>query len=205
MPELRREGPTDGSSPPYDVERPISEHLIELSIRLRRIFIAILVAAGILSFIPVDFKYYIPLVSYFPRSIIAHVLPQEVTWRGHTYHVYIAQYNPFAGFSLLLKSALVLGVLGASPVIIREIYEFVRPALYPHERRFLKWFLTVGLGLFAVGVTLAILFVLPFAFKIMIVTSSAVVGPNKLVAFSDIEKLFDTIVLISIATGLAFE
>ena len=204
MGELRREDPSDGK-PPNDVERPLMDHLVELSIRLRRIFIAVLLAGGVLSFIPIDLKYYIPLISYFPNALINHVLPKEVTWRGHTYVVKIAQFNPFAGFSLLLKSALLLGLLGASPVIAHEIYAYIEPALYPHEKKLFKRLGFVAVGLFMLGVVLAIWFVLPFAFKIMIITSAAVVGPNKLIAFSDVEKLFSTIILISVATGAAFE
>jgi sec-independent protein translocase protein TatC len=201
--ELRRELPSDGN-PPGDVERPIWDHIVELSIRLRRIFLAILIAGGVLSFIPIDFKYYIPLVSYFPNYIINYVLPQEVTWRGHVYHVQIAQYNPFAGFSLLLKSALLLGLLGASPVIAHEVYAYIEPALFPHEKRWFKRLSSVAIGLFMVGLILAFKFVLPFAFKIMIITSVAVVG-NKLIAIADVQQLFTTIILIAIATGLAFE
>jgi sec-independent protein translocase protein TatC len=201
--ELRREEPSDGK-PPYDVERPLWDHIVELSIRLRRILIAILIASGILSFIPIDFKYYIPLVSYFPNYIINSVMPKEVTWHGRVYTVQIAQYNPFAGFNLLLKSALLLGTLGASPVIAHEVYAYIYPALYPHERRWVKRLSAVAIGLFGLGVFVAFKFVLPFAFRIMIITSVAVVG-KQLIAISDVEQLFETIILIAIATGLAFE
>ncbi len=203
MSGLRRELPSDGN-PPNDVERPIMDHLVELSIRLRRIFIAILIASGVLSFVPINFKYYIPLVSYFPNYIINYVLPKEVTWKGHVYQVQIAQYNPFAGFSLLIKSALLLGILGASPVIAHEVYAYIEPALFPHEKRWFKKLAIVAVGLFMVGLILAFMFVLPFAFKIMIITSVAVVG-NKLIAISDVQQLFTTIILIAVATGLAFE
>jgi len=204
MTTLRRELPEDGN-PPHDTERPIMDHIVELSIRLKRIFIAIIISAGILSFIPVDLKYYIPLISYFPNYVIQHVIPQTVTWKGHTYTVYIAQYNPFAGFNILIKSALLLGLLGASPVIAKEIYEYVEPALYPHEKAKLKKLSIVAIGLFLTGIIIAFLVVLPVAFRIMIITSIAVTGGNKLISFTDVEQLFSTIVLISIATGIALE
>ena len=190
---------------PGEREKPIIEHLVELSYRLRRMFIAVLVAAGILSFIPVDTRYYIPLISYFPNMIINHVLPSQVSWRGQTFQVHIAQYNPFAGFNLLIKSALLLGLLGASPVIAYEVYAYVEPALYPHEKRRIKTLGAVAIALFLLGVLTAFYVVLPFAFKVMIITSSAIVGSNTLIAFVDVEQLFSTIILIAVATGLAFE
>ena len=204
MNELRRERLEDGI-PPYDQEKPIMDHIVELSIRLKRIFIAILIAAGVLSFIPVDFKYYIPLISYFPNAVISYVLPKTVTWHGKTFVVHIAQYNPFAGFNLLIKSALLLGLLGASPVIAHEIYAYVEPALYPNEKRRIKTLAIAAIGLFLFGVAIAFFIVLPFAFRIMIITSAAVVGSNTLIAFSDVEQLFSTIILIALATGVAFE
>jgi sec-independent protein translocase protein TatC len=202
--ELRRETIEDGI-PPHDSEKPIMDHLVELSIRLRRIFIAIIIAAAVLSFIPVDFRYYIPLISYFPNAVISYVLPKTVTWHGKTFEVHIAQYNPFAGFNLLIKSALLLGLLGASPVIAHEIYAYIEPALYPNEKKRIKSLAVASIGLFLFGVAIAFFIVLPFAFKIMIITSAAVVGSNTLIAFSDVEQLFSTIILIALATGVAFE
>ncbi|MCE4627617.1 MAG: twin-arginine translocase subunit TatC [Desulfurococcales archaeon] len=200
--------PSNGSARramPSDEERPLIDHFVELATRLRRILIAVIVAAAVLSFIPADRESYVPLISYFPKAILTHVLPQEITWRGHTYTIHIAQYNPFGGFNLLLKSALLLGLLGASPVIAYEIYSYVKPALYPHELRLFRRVGVVAIALFLLGVLTAFEVVLPIAFKFMIITSIAVSGPNTLVAFADIEKLFTTIILIALATGIAFE
>ena len=203
--ETKEEDPIGTPVPPGDNEKPVSAHLIELSYRLRRIFIAVIIAGGLLSLIPVDTRYYIPLISYFPNMIINHVLPSEVTWRGQTFEVHIAQYNPFAGFNLLIKSALLLGLLGASPVIAHEIYAYIEPALYPHEKKRIKTLAGAAIALFMLGILVAFYVVLPFAFKVMIITSSAVVGSNTLIAFSDVEQLFSTIILIAVATGVAFE
>jgi len=202
LPELRREMPGDGK-PPHDEERPVMDHLVELGIRLRRILIAVFIATGILSFIPINTKYYIPLVSYFPNWLINHILPHTITWRGHTYKVEIMQYNPFAGFDLLIKSALLLGLLGASPIIAKEIYEYIEPALYPHEKERLKKMSVLAIGLFALGIIVAFTIVLPLAFRIMFITSVAVSG--RIIAFSDVQKLFSTAILIALATGVAFE
>lgn len=191
--------------PEGDHPRSISEHIVELSIRLKRIVIAVAIAGILISAIPVDTRYYIPLISYFPNMVISYVLPSQVEWRGKVIHVHIAQYNPFGGFNILLKTAILLGVLGASPVIAREIYAYIAPALYPHEKKKILRFSFVAVGLFMLGVLIAFLVVMPFAFRIMIITSAAVAGDNTLIAFADVEQLFSTIVLIAVATGVAFE
>lgn len=192
-------------APAEDQPRSISEHIVELSIRLRRIVVAVAIAGIILSAIPVDTRYYIPLISYFPNKVISYVLPSEVVWKDKVIQVHIAQYNPFGGFNILLKTAMLLGILGASPIIAREIYAYIAPALYPHEKEKIVRFSFVAVGLFMIGVLVAFLIVMPFAFRIMIITSAAVAGDNTLIAFADVEQLFSTIILIAVATGVAFE
>ncbi|MEB3807058.1 MAG: twin-arginine translocase subunit TatC [Desulfurococcales archaeon] len=196
---------SEDDKPLYDEPRPLWDHIVELSIRLRRIFIAVIIAGAILSAIPIDYKYYIPLISYFPNMVLDYVLPDKVVWRGRVIEVHIAQYNPFAGFNILLKTALLLGLLGASPVIAREVYGYIAPGLYPHERRKVKVFSIFAILLFALGVVVAFTIVMPLAFRIMIITSTAVTGEKTLIAFSDVEQLFTTIILIAVATGIAFE
>lgn len=192
-------------APHYDKPRDLSEHISELGVRLKRIIIAIIAAAVILSVVPVDTQYYVPLISYFPNMIINYVLPHQVEWRGKIIEVRIAQYNPFAGINILFKTAILMGILGASPVIAREIYAFISPALYPHEKKTFLRLSMAATGLFVLGVIVAILFLLPFTYRILIVFSAAVAGENTLVAFSDVEELFSSIIMIAIATGIAFE
>jgi len=62
-----------------------------------------------------------------------------------------------------------------------------------------------GVGLFALGAAVALLVVLPFAFRFMIIVSLEVFGPYAPVAFADVEQLFTTIIMVTVATGLAFE
>jgi len=187
-----------------DEERPLKEHIIELSIRLRRIFIAMLISAGVLAFLPADKNGYVPLVAYFPHLLINHAIPRQITWNGHVYDVAVIQHSPFAGFSLIIDSAILLGLIGASPIIVKEIYEYVAPALYPHEKRALKTLSGMAILSFIGGVLFAYYIVIPWAFKIMFITTAAISG-SKLIAFADIQKLFDTIVILSLATGASFE
>ena len=51
-----------------------------------------------------------------------------------------------------LKVAVVTGVVLAFPVIIWQVWEFIRPALYPHEQRSFRRFFFFALLLFMVGI-----------------------------------------------------
>lgn len=59
------------------------------------------------------------------------------------------------GFMIWLKAGLVAGIVIASPGIFWHIWQFLAAGLYPHERRYVFWYLPLSLALFLAGVCLA--------------------------------------------------
>lgn len=59
------------------------------------------------------------------------------------------------GFMIWLKAAMVAGVVIGSPGIFWHIWQFLAAGLYPHERRYIYWYLPLSLLLFLSGVALA--------------------------------------------------
>ncbi|MCA9127180.1 MAG: twin-arginine translocase subunit TatC [Planctomycetales bacterium] len=59
------------------------------------------------------------------------------------------------GFMIWLKAGLVAGVVIGSPGIFWHIWQFFAAGLYPHERRYVYWYLPLSLLLFLAGVALA--------------------------------------------------
>ncbi len=72
-------------------------------------------------------------------------------------------------FSVYIKAALVVGAVISSPFVFYFLWSFVAVGLYPHERRYVRVFLPISLGLFLAGVFLAFFavfrFVLAFLFQ----------------------------------------
>ncbi len=62
-------------------------------------------------------------------------------------------------FMIYLKASLVVGAVLASPWIFWQFWAFVGAGLYPHEKRYVHIFGPVSLGLFALGIATAFLFV----------------------------------------------
>ncbi len=58
-------------------------------------------------------------------------------------------------FMIWLKAGLVAGVIIGSPGIFWHIWQFFAAGLYPHERRYVYWYLPLSLLLFFAGVSLA--------------------------------------------------
>jgi sec-independent protein translocase protein TatC len=186
-------------------EATLWEHLEELVIRLRRIIIAIIIMGFILSIIPYRLDPYTPVVVVLPRLLLSEAIPEKIVVFGEVYDVRLAQFNPFSGFNIMLQSAILLGVIGASPVIAYEVAAYLSPALYPNEKRVLKRLAVVALILFIIGIFFAYYIILPWTFRFLFVTSVVVAGEEGLVAYADIGRLFSLAVKLVVATGLIFE
>lgn len=181
------------------------EHLEELVLRLRRIIISIIIMSVVMSLIPYTLDPYTPMAVVFPRLLLEDTIPKQIHVMGQTYEVKLAQFNPMAGFNILIASAVLLGFLASSPYIAYEIASYLSPALYSHEKRILRSLTIAALILFAAGIAFAYFIVLPWVFRFLFTTSVIVAGEEGLVAFADIEKLFWLAVKLIIATGVIFE
>src|SRR5206468_994437 len=60
--------------------------------------------------------------------------------------------HPGTSFHILLNASLVLGLILASPIIIGQIWGFLAPALYAHEKRVVIPVLMSMVALFLAGV-----------------------------------------------------
>ncbi len=147
-----------------DREASLWEHIEELAIRLRRIVIAFFVSAGILSLIPAGKGelLYAPLVTKLPMLIFQHVVPPFVeAFDGKIYRIMPIPMSSFESINILAQAVLLLGLIGSSPIIAREIWAYVEPALYPHEKAFAKRYLSLFVSSFIVGVFFGMYLVAP--------------------------------------------
>ena len=150
-----------------DDEQPIWEHLDELAKRLRRILFFVAAATILLASLPsdlgrlakLDFSNYRPMISAVIEIIQNRLLPDEVnliafTWLD-TFYIYIIV-------------AVALGTLVSLPVIAHEIYQFIRPALFPTERKSVFGFVSVFTMLFVMGAIYAYFILLPTTFRVLL-------------------------------------
>ncbi len=70
-------------------------------------------------------------------------------------------------FMIWLKAAFISGLLIASPYIFWQIWIFVAAGLYPHERRYVKFFLPFSLALFWGGAAMAFFLVFDFVLRFL--------------------------------------
>lgn len=118
------------------------EHLDELRQRLIKIIIALIIGV-------------IGGMALAPRVLGILVAPLE----GNVPQAL----SPTEGPAVFFKVAVVIGVVLAMPVIVYEVFQFVRPGLEPKERRYVIIGVPVASLCFAVGVIFAATVLLPAA------------------------------------------
>ena len=132
------EAPTE----PEDERRmPFLDHLGELRDRLRNSAISIFFAAiGCYLFRGIIFRWLArPLMAAFHIAKSQGVVGQLIFT------------SPIEAFMVLLKTALVTSIFVASPLIFYQLWAFISPGLYRHEKRWALPFIVVAVGLFVGG------------------------------------------------------
>jgi sec-independent protein translocase protein TatC len=103
-------------------------------------------------------------------------------------------------FFVALKVSFFAGILGALPFILYQIWLFIAPGLYSHEKKMIMPFVIGGSLMFFVGVMFAYYIVTPFGFQFLITFGSFLYTP--LINIEDYVGFFTKIML---GFGLAFE
>jgi len=105
-----------------------------------------------------------------------------------------------APFFIPLKIAMMAAFLIALPVILYQLWAFVAPGLYKHEKRFVFPLIISSTLLFFVGMAFCYFFV----FK-MVFTFIAQLAPASINVAPDIENYFSFVMGMFLAFGMAFE
>ena len=167
-------------------EQPFVQHLIELRDRLVKAAIAVLVAGAALAVYPGPAELYdllaAPLVAQLPEG--AHLIATSV----------------ISPFLVPLKILLMTAFLVALPVVLYQVWAFVAPGLYSHEKKLVMPLVVSSTVLFMIGVAFCYFFVFGQVFKF--IQSFA---PKSITAAPDIEAYLSFVISMFIAFGLAFE
>ena len=167
-------------------EQPFVQHLVELRDRLMKALIAIAVAGIALAIYPGPAELYdilaAPLVSHLPKG--ATLIATSV----------------ISPFLVPLKILLMTAFLLALPVVLYQLWAFVAPGLYMHEKKLVLPLVISSTILFFIGVAFCYFFVFGQVFKF--IQSFA---PKSITAAPDIEAYLGFVLSMFLAFGMAFE
>jgi sec-independent protein translocase protein TatC len=108
--------------------------------------------------------------------------------------------HPGTSFHILLNASLALGFVLASPVIVGQIWGFLAPALYAHEKRVVVPVLIAMVALFLAGVSLSYFVVLPLTLQFLMSIESTALTP-----LISATEYFDFAISMCVAFGVVFE
>ena len=166
------------------LEATLISHLLELRTRLMRAFIAV-----ILVFIPCAF-YSNQLFEWLSHPLLQQLPPHSV----------LISTSITAPFTTPLKLAFVAALLVSMPYILYELWAFIAPGLYRHERNFAVPLLLSAVILFYVGVAFAYFVVFPLIFSFFVNTT-----PHGVQMMADISIYMQFVLVLLFSFGIAFE
>ena len=165
------------------------EHLSEL----RKRIINSLYAIGVGTFIGVYIAKYV--INWITAPIIkalsdAHLNP-------HLFYTHPAGY-----LNTYITLGVYIGIVLASPVVLYQIWLFVAPALYKHERSAVTGFVFSTVLLFVGGIAFGYFITLPYILRFL-VSFQGTAGP--ITPMITVNEYFDLVLLILLILGLLFE
>lgn len=107
--------------------------------------------------------------------------------------------SPLGPIRLYITVGLYLGIVLASPVVLHQLWLFLAPGLYRHERRAVLTFLCSSVLLFLAGTAFGYYVLLPMTLKFLV----SIPGP--FTAMISINDYFDMILVILLGLGVVFQ
>ncbi|WP_123535073.1 twin-arginine translocase subunit TatC [Halosimplex salinum] len=142
---------------PDDEEMPLAQHIEEMVRRLGIVIVVMALVSGL------TFPFADRLITFLWYSFLSgspEVCPTTDTTAAACPHLF----HPLALMFARLKVASLVGFIAALPLTVYQSYLFMRPGLYPRERRYYLASVPTSLVLAGVGVLFAYLLILPTLF-----------------------------------------
>jgi len=108
--------------------------------------------------------------------------------------------HPTDILNLYLKTAFVGGIILASPYILYQLWLFISPGMYAHEKRYVFPFMGATVGLFLSGAYFGLRWVLPGTIKVLVLDFGK--GFNHILTVDDYTGFFMAVIL---GLGICFE
>ena len=175
---------SEPSPAPEDTQETFISHLIELRSRLLRSIVATVIV----------------LVCLFPWAKDIYAALAAPLLRALPHGSTMIATDVTGTFFVPLKVTLMAAFLVALPYVLYQIWAFVAPGLYQHEKRLALPVIFSSVVFFALGMAFAYFIVFPIAFGFF-----AGYAPSGVQMMTDIDKYLSFVLTMFIAFGITFE
>ena len=166
-------------------EVPLTEHLAELRTRLTRIVLAVIIGT-VVAFTKANYLFEIlkmPLLKVNPNLKLYFLSPTEP-------------------FFTAFKISFLAGFILVSPFVFYQIWKFIEPALYEHEKKLVFPFVIFTTLFFIIGCLFSFYLVLPVAIGFFINFGNIQLGAE---AIFSVKEYISFVLRMILAFGLTFE
>ncbi|WP_027449431.1 twin-arginine translocase subunit TatC [Xylanibacter brevis] len=157
--------------------------------------LAVVVAVGTVAFCLKDWLF---------ALVLAPSNSQFVTFRWlHTepFALHLINTGLTEQFMTHMRMALYAGLLCAAPYVLFELFRFISPGLYRHERRAALWITLSGYLMFMLGTLVCYMLIFPLTVRFL---GTYQVSPN-VSNMLTLQSYADTLVSMSLVMGAVFE
>ena len=138
-------------------------------------------------------------VTYRYIEVLLHKLGSDFTF--NKFHINLIATELSSQFMTHISTALYLGLLGASPYILVELFRFITPALYENEKKYSVQVAVTMYLLFIVGVLMSYFILFPISFRFLgTYQVSSMVTPN-----ITLKSYISTFTTLTLVMGLVFQ
>jgi sec-independent protein translocase protein TatC len=183
----------------HDQEESIWDHLEELATRLRRALIALAIVTFVIMSAPSDLAQILKLNLSGYRPLISSVLEiiQESLLPGS---VELIAFNWLDPFYIYFLVAFIIAFLVTLPYLSWELYRFINPALYEHEKKGIFTFVFVVVLLFGVGTAYAWFLLLPTTFTVLY----NFVNQSRVLPFFSVKDFYNMVAFGLLGSGIFY-
>ena len=124
-----------------------------------------------------------------------------IDFRFDEFHVNMIATDLSSQFMTHISTAVYLGLLGASPYILYELFRFISPALYENERKYSVQVATIIYTLFIIGVLMTYFVLFPISFRFLGTYSVS----SQVVSNITLDSYVSTFVSLTLVMGVVFQ
>ncbi len=117
------------------------------------------------------------------------------------FHVQLVSTGLAQQFVIHMKTAMCAGVILSSPYALYQLFRFVSPALYAHERRYVVRVVGYGYLLFLVGVAVSYFVVFPLTFRFL----GTYQVSGEVANMITLDSYISTLMTLTLSMGIVFE
>jgi sec-independent protein translocase protein TatC len=165
------------------------EHLSEL--RKRIIYSLYAIAIG--AFIGVYISKYV--INFIIRPIVKALTDAHL-------NAELVYTHPAGYLNTYITLGVYIGIVLASPVVLYQVWLFVAPALYKHERSAVTGFIFSTVFLFVAGIAFGYFITLPYILRFLVGFQGPISSIKPMIT---VNEYFDLVLLVLLGLGLVFE